>query len=347
MDILDFDEVGRLAQQKYISVRQHKKFPLYIYNYTPRCQHDWLWTPETIACRGLIFDANNKLVARPFKKFFTLNQYESIDVVNLYGITQEELRAKLNGPFVVSDKLDGCLGILYEYNGVRAIATRGSFDSPQAIIGTKILKKYDGFQFCNNATYLFEIIYPEGNLIVDYGDKEELVLIAVIDNETGKDRDDLYKQWCDVDLPSVKIYDFGCFDDVLKCNRDNAEGFVVKLDNDMRVKVKSHEYLQISRAAQGITKWSILEMAKSGLPDDISKLPVRLQRDIYNTVGQLRAKYRAIDEHAKSVYKEAVKMSREEFADIYRQYKYKAVVFQMLANKPYSEIIWKLIRREM
>ena len=35
-------------------------------------------------------------------------------------------------------------------------------------------------------TYLFEIIYPENRIVVDYGDYKGLVLIDVIDNETGK-----------------------------------------------------------------------------------------------------------------------------------------------------------------
>ncbi len=45
-------------------------------------------------------------------------------------------------------------------------------------------------------TYLFEIIYPENRIVVNYGDVEELVLLAIIDNATALDLpEDLGFRW--------------------------------------------------------------------------------------------------------------------------------------------------------
>jgi RNA ligase len=88
----------------------------------------------------------------------------------------------------VYDKLDGSLGILYFYDDKPYIATRGSFTSEQAERANKIFqKKYSHLHFNKEHTYLFEIIYPENRIVVDYGAKEDLILLAVLDTETGKD----------------------------------------------------------------------------------------------------------------------------------------------------------------
>ncbi len=36
-------------------------------------------------------------------------------------------------------------------------------------------------------TYLFEIIYPENRIVIDYGDSDDLILLSIINNETGFD----------------------------------------------------------------------------------------------------------------------------------------------------------------
>src|SRR4051812_27421593 len=109
---LDASEV-----EGYVRVRQHPEDPeLWIANYTEKAAYESHWDNVTLNCRGLIFNAFGDILARPFPKFFNYGQ-ASCPVIDL----DEEA--------IVSDKMDGSLGILYKFDGKLAIATRGSFTS--------------------------------------------------------------------------------------------------------------------------------------------------------------------------------------------------------------------------
>ena len=88
----------KLIDEKYIYVRKHPDAELYIYNYSPKTQYDRKWNEITMICRGLIRD-EKQIIARPFNKFFNIEQHEPEEITN------EE--------FEVYEKLDGSLGILY------------------------------------------------------------------------------------------------------------------------------------------------------------------------------------------------------------------------------------------
>jgi hypothetical protein len=112
-----------------------------------------------------------RIVARPFAKFFN------------YGTPQAVIPAE---PFVVTEKIDGSLGILYYLDGEPHIATRGSFTSEQAARARRCCASYE-IEWTPGTTPLFEIVYPENRIVVDYGDRRELVLLAAIDHATGRD----------------------------------------------------------------------------------------------------------------------------------------------------------------
>lgn len=123
---------------------EHKELPIAIYKYSRNCQFEWIWDNVTMNMRGTVLDENGNVVAKTFPKFFNI---ESGNFPNL--------------PFEVFEKLDGSLGILFNYEGEWHLATSGSFYSDQAIYGKKILEKnklyIDGLS--KDFTYLFEIIY--------------------------------------------------------------------------------------------------------------------------------------------------------------------------------------------
>lgn len=172
--MLDFNKIDELVAQGYISKRAHSSGELFILNYTKTCQFERNWTPETMACRGLIVDKDNQICARPFSKFFNY----------------EELEGKIPlEPFEIYEKLDGSLGILYHFDGKPAIASRGSFDSEQAVWATEIFRKYANYKyFHRDYTYLFEIVADWNRIVVKY-DWEGLVLLAILKTNDGKEID--------------------------------------------------------------------------------------------------------------------------------------------------------------
>ena len=163
----------------------HPTLPLTIWNYSEKVQYDNLWDDITLQTRGLVTDNNGKIVARPFKKFFNI----------------EEGKHTSTSDFDVYEKMDGSLGILFNYNGEWVLATRGSFTSDQAVKGLEILQNYDYQKLHKGYTYLFEIIYKENRIVVQY-DYEDLILLGMIETKTGYEVD-LHKEGTDVRLKNL------------------------------------------------------------------------------------------------------------------------------------------------
>jgi RNA ligase len=243
-DILDFHAA---LDAGYIDVKKHPTEMLWIANYTDKAQFERVWTPVTKQCRGLIFDFYNEIVARPFPKFFNLGEVE---------------RDMLPGGTIrVMEKMDGSLGILYQERTTRhqpkyAIATRGSFDSDQARHATALLRqKYPWFEPTPGFTYLFEIIYPENRIVVDYAGEDNLYLLDIIDNETGRSAlhyGPVRAAWTG---PIAQTYEYRSITDVLAAEpKTNAEGFVVHFARDeSRVKIKFDEYVRLHRLLTGVS----------------------------------------------------------------------------------------------
>ena len=220
----DYKERGLLYSQI------HPTLPLTIWNYTEKVQYESLWDEVTLAARGLVTDGSGRIVARPFQKFFNIEERK-------HTPTQE---------FEVFEKMDGSLGIVFVYHGQVVYATRGSFASDQA----KWMADWgDRYNFSHiiveGYTYLFEIIYPENRIVVDYGGESRLVLLGVIKTDTGEETswDDLsaFEGW---DL--VKRYDgISDYTTLKGMVKNNQEGFVVRFSNGDRVKIKGEEYLRL------------------------------------------------------------------------------------------------------
>lgn len=107
---------------------------------------------KNLISSGLICDLDGEIIERPFEKFFNIEEHNH---------SLPDLK------FEIYEKLDGSLGILYFLEGIPYIASRGSFDSPQAIKATSMLHgqyKNSVSKLNKDKTYLFEIIYPDNNI---------------------------------------------------------------------------------------------------------------------------------------------------------------------------------------
>src|SRR5438874_2440055 len=122
---MKLDGIEKLIDEGVVRATRHPSLPLTIYNYTAKCQYDQLWSDVTRVCRGLIIDDNGTVVARPFPKFFNMDEHSRSDIV-------------FSKAFTITEKVDGSLGVLYPSGDGWAIATRGSFTSGQAVKATEI-----------------------------------------------------------------------------------------------------------------------------------------------------------------------------------------------------------------
>lgn len=255
------EEFNDMKDQGYVRVNVHPDDPeLFILNYTEKAAYEAVWNNVTLNCRGLIVDAGNWIIARPFPKFFNYGQV-GCPVIDL------------DEPAIVSDKMDGSLGILYKDHdtGKLAIATRGSFTSDQAIHATEILRtKYADYVPPKGITLLFEIIYPENRIVCDYGDMDDLVLLGSVDIENGDNWDA-----CDLDWnwpgPKAESFPYKTMREALTAEpRPGKEGFVVHLIvSDVRVKIKQEDYIALHRIVTGLNARSVWQAMVDGKFDEL------------------------------------------------------------------------------
>lgn len=328
-------DLQKYIDDKYISVQKHPTADLYIYNYTQKAQFDRVWTPETMSCRGLIMDGNDNVIARPFSKFFNLEE----------AVGQgESLPAEA---FTVTEKYDGSLGILYWIGDEPYLATRGSFVSEQAIEGNKMLQEHrEIFGKLNRKyTYLFEIIYPENRIVVDYGGKRELVLLAVVDTKSGEELDPREFKLgfpCAVFLDGIT--DYRTLSGMAEANK---EGFVIRFVSGKRYKVKFEEYVRLHRLITGVNArriWDLLRNDQS-LDELLERVPDEFFKWVQTTKEALERDYQRWFDVAMRVYSEVMSMeTRKEQAVYLQKYDCRDIVFRMLDGKEYSELIWKRLK---
>ncbi|MDZ7935283.1 MAG: T4 RnlA family RNA ligase [Emticicia sp.] len=326
---MNIQDLKQLIADDYINVQKHPTADLYIYNYSPKAQYDRLWNEWTLACRGLIMNGLGEIVARPFQKFFNLEEVQNLELPN--------------EPFEVYEKMDGSLGILYWNEEKPFIATRGSFTSEQAMVATELLHtKYADLikHLDTTKTYLFEIIYPENRIVIDYGDERKLVLLAIIDTKSGND--------CaleNIGFEIVKRYDgLNDLQQLKALEEDNREGFVVKFKNGHRLKVKFAEYVRIHHIITRVSTTNIWEYLKEG--QELLPILERVPDEFYDWVKATHAKllndFAQIEAEAQSEFK--ILATKKETALYYQTCKYPAILFKMMENRAYDHIIWKMIR---
>jgi T4 RnlA family RNA ligase len=311
----------------------HPTLPLTIWNYTEKVQYEGLWDEVTLSCRGLVTDDRAVVFARPFKKFFNM----------------EEGRHNPTSEFEVFEKMDGSLGIMFKYNGEVICATRGSFASDQAVWMSKFAKEYnyqdiivDGF------TYLFEIIYPENRIVVNYGDQERLVLLGIIKTESGEELpyDDISFEGWDIVNKYDGIRDYS----ELKSKIDNnAEGFVVRFSNGDRMKIKGEEYLRLHKVMTNLSTTSVWEvLSNGGSMDDLLKdVPDEFYGKVKEYEKSLTVQFNQLEEEYQNHFDSIRGLGiRKFFAQSALMFQHPSILFAMLDGKDISQIIWKIIKPE-
>jgi RNA ligase len=325
----------------------HPTLPLSIYNYSRECQYDGKWDDITLNCRGLVLDNDGNVIAKPFPKFFNYEEHKPEDIPN--------------ENFEVYEKMDGSLGIVFHYNNEWHVATRGSFQSDQAIKAKQILDtKYNISSLRKTRTYLFEIIYPENRIVVDYGNEEKLVLLGVIDTESGEEipnsslffmEEDgwdivtTYKTWGE-DWETLKK----------EISKDN-EGYVIRFSGGMRMKIKGEEYVRLHRILTNFSTKDIWELLKNGEPFEpfLERVPDEFDDWVKRTAMNLRYSFHSIDERAGKLHDgfrygkyndKEVEPTKKEFAEYVKQFPKElgSVMFKMWDKQPYDQIIWSMIK---
>lgn len=238
----------------------------------PTLAFNQLWDPYAAWARGLVYDLtdpeNPQIVGMPFAKFF--NYMENPQRVPDPQATIID----------ISEKADGSLGTAFFWKGQWWMASSGAVNSPQAEKGTAMLRAKPWLKnLQEDCNYIFEIIYPENQIILDYGDMEDLILLGAryvhprplpmmtaktAFNLIGDDRVRVVKNYNHIKLKSDQISNFVNWTQSSKL----VEGVIVTYSDGTKFKFKSEQYVKLHVLKRSITFNSTFQAIREGTYQD-------------------------------------------------------------------------------
>lgn len=330
-EIVDVFQLTWEQEHGNVSIRQHPQFEeLHIANYTDKCAFDRHWNDVTRITRGLIWNSDTQeVLARPFPKFFNWDEKEAPRVLDDQVMWHWD------------DKYDGSLGILYiDPTGYPRIATRGSFASEQAILGTKVLHEsglaWRYAEYIDSGyTPLFEICGPDNRIVLRY-EENFLQPLGFMHIETG------------MFVPPQGQYQTRTMHDVLTdLSRSNAEGWVVWLSSTKAAKIKQADYIELHRMVSNLSEKEVWRQLRAGNYDYyVKELPDELYALAEGWADGLRDQFMEVHTQAFIDLKSLPDDTRKEQA-LWIQRNVPAnvrgLVFGLLDGKDISDSIWRIL----
>lgn len=344
--IMDPALLESMVNDRFITKRENPWIPgMFIYSYADKAVFSREWNDATMNCRGLILDADENIVARPWKKFFNFGEKRTL----IDSRTNVE----------VTDKMDGSLGIVASYFDPSTcitdliFSTRGSFESEQAEHMREVWhEKYLGLHVPQGYTFLFEIVYPENRIVLDYKGLDDLVLLGAVDTDQGfyygPNEAAGLLVWPG---PVTEVLGNGPLGDWMSLHRQNKEGVVCRSGQHM-IKLKQEDYVELHRIISNLSPRSVWEALKAGkTPSDIcDDLPDEFHEFVRTTATTMILTWLTMQTEAMEHFigaKEAYVLSgqRKDFALKATKSPWKGVLFAWFDKKEKvaEEALWDAV----
>lgn len=343
----------------YESKYEIEGYPISVFNYRLAQYKDFerpiSEKPELTGfeMRGLTFVFNkdgtlfNRYVL--LEKFFNLNQVPD----SMYSVVKDyKIR-------YVNNKEDGSIASFIKLpNGKVVGKSKMGFDNDQAVGINKIYKTnrdvraFVDWSLENDIVSIFEYVAPHNRIVLRYS-KEELILLRLRDNKTGKHID--ISEHLDK-IGSIKIAPFEddhTLDDLIEKSKSEVdkEGWIVQFDNDHMMKIKTDWYFQRHGLLTNdiYREHIIIGYILDYLIDDIiAQIPedeVEAHQRINKIISIVKKSLRDKTDEIISAYKDYVAsgMSKKEYAISNR----KDPNFPFVMNMEKGESLKKMSREEI
>lgn len=291
--------------------------------------------------RGIKFDVNGNLIARPFHKFFNWGEKEA-----------EMAHFDFNQPFVIMDKLDGSMIHPMMVGGQIYWSTKMGAEDFNELVKLFVEKSdidYNSFarEMINQGyTPLFEFVSPAKRIVVGY-EKTDLILTAIRNNVTGEYvsfnfMNESVKMFGPNIIPVVKIWNgtFTGINDFMEAvgGEEQCEGYIIRFENGHMVKLKNAWYLNLHRAKSELDNernvWRLVLNQQhddliAQLDDEARKALETFAEKVSGYVKLLSSRYHAGVTHAAKAWP-----ARKDFAINFAQKTdHPSVVFKILDGK--------------
>ena len=191
-------------------------------------------------------------------------------------------------------------------------------------------------------------------IVVDYGDRRELVLLSRIVTRTGFEMyyDDMVAMYSKY-FTVVKKYvmkNIKNLNELKELEEDNKEGFVIRFLNGFRVKVKFSEYVRLHGILTNVSNLTVWEHLRDNYEFDelLDRVPDEFYDWLKRTASKLLVEYAEIERQALQEFVRIYHINqiteRALFAEQAKLFKHRSILFKLYDRKPYADIIWKQIR---
>lgn len=191
-------------------------------------------------------------------------------------------------------------------------------------------------------------------IVVDYGDRYELVLLARIETKTGFEllHEDLvtnYSKWFTV-VKKHNISNVKNLSELKLLEEDNREGFVIRFFSGFRVKVKFTEYVRLHGILTNVSNIVVWEHMRDNYEFDelLDRVPDEFYDWLKRTVSSLKNEFNSVERVSLlefvRIYHVNNITNRTQFAEQAKKFEYCSVLFKLYDKRPYEQIIWKMIR---
>lgn len=278
-----------------------------IFNYRQASYTDFC-LPGALECRGIMFEISDagevlRLVSRPMAKFFNAMECPFSDINSIFSDPGSNISE-------VDDKADGSLISSYiNYCGELKLKTKGSPKSDQAIAAMYWLNCRDELlleftEITQNAfTINCEWCAPDNRIVLPY-ETGHLQVLNIRDNDSGEylSRADIIAQAPEIakHLVQDKVLPKGpngTWEETLQLVRAETgiEGYVIKFNNNLWVKIKTDAYKALHWSKDSInTPRRLFEACVLETVDDL--------KDMFSTDTLAIAQINKMEDFVRPIY---------------------------------------------
>lgn len=303
--------------------------------------------PFGLECCGHVFDESGQCVSLPFEKFFNYCENDFTHPSAIGNIPIKHVFEKRDGslitPVLVNDD------IFWKTKKTFYSDISKQVNSSFAFAKEKALCK---FLLRRNMTPSWEYTDPNFPIVIGYGSIPKLTLLTIRDNITNE-----YLSWESVcsyakafDVTLIKKIDarYKSLSDIeneIKVFTD-IEGYVIELENGMRVKLKTPWYIQFHHAMTRLYERDFAVMTLHETLDDlkiyITKMGLSLT-PVYEIESKVVSELKEIINNTKELFdKFKNEQSRKDIAIKYGKDMYFSLAIKLYENKePNYKGFWK------
>ena len=364
---------------------------LLLFSYTSAAQYAGRWNFLEQVSRGLILQAKTgEVVARPFDKFFNWGEggrkapytahivtvMEKLDgslgilyrdngykvaTRGSFPATPALMEADYNRWAEVNAAPQKSWSDLLRYGAMkywREMQTLG-WPAPASFASTWatdfLARNHDLRGLPDELTLLFEIIHADGRVLVDYGDREELVLLAARNRHTGDYLPfypDLYELGQRYGFGLPRTFQANNMSDLIAQTGQldlSQEGWVVAFSNGERYKIKGDLYLELHRLVSGLSFKNTLQAVMDGRVEQTRRLiPEEFLEEFNGWVAEINDRVAVTKAIVERAFAAAPTADRKGFA-LWVQTHHQELgpyLFARLDGREIEPLIYKLVFRE-